>query len=182
MVRFWVFCRSLLLLWLALRGAAESLYFTSLPTPAVKSNSSFSFNRSTNINCPHLQAGLKDWHSADTWANGSIPSSTGNVSLPASTRVILKQNLFVNGILTIPASSELIVDDSLIDIDLNGMDVRGKFTIGSETCRVSNSITITLHGSRPALVASEEIKGISVNGGILNLHGAQFTPTWSRLA
>lgn len=59
----------------------------------------------------------------------------------------------------------------------------GSLFAGSETCRLRNKITFTLHGTRGAqsLPADPWIKGMGVTGSI-DLHGAQYYPTWTRLA
>ena len=59
----------------------------------------------------------------------------------------------------------------------------GALLIGSETCRLRNKVSITLYGSRSAqaLPAAAWVKGISVTGSI-DIHGARYFPTWTRLA
>lgn len=65
------------------------------------------------------------------------------------------------------------------------MNVQGRLTAGSETCRIEAPITITLHGSRPSDAVTNPpdptYKGIVVTG-TLNLHGKRFFRTWTRLA
>eukprot|EP01124_Arcella_intermedia_P022125 TRINITY_DN3233_c0_g4_i1.p1 TRINITY_DN3233_c0_g4~~TRINITY_DN3233_c0_g4_i1.p1 ORF type:complete len:1092 (+),score=168.98 TRINITY_DN3233_c0_g4_i1:472-3276(+) len=63
------------------------------------------------------------------------------------------------------------------------MIVTGSLLIGSPTCRLRNKVNITLHGSRTAqtLPTNEWVKGIYVTGTI-DVHGALYTPTWTRLA
>jgi G8 domain len=87
------------------------------------------------------------------------------------------------GFVTIPATSELIFSDVAISIQSKGFNVLGAMRIGSPTCRLRSKITITLHGSRGAqsFPADPMVKGISVTGTI-DVHGAQFSPTWTRLA
>lgn len=91
------------------------------------------------------------------------------------------------GVVTIPASSTLIVGENPngIEIDVNGMDVRGDLVIGSESCRIETPVTITLHGARPSDVVSNvremTYKGIAVDGTI-DIHGKRYFRTWTRLA
>jgi hypothetical protein len=65
------------------------------------------------------------------------------------------------------------------------MEVAGRLIVGSQTCRLANPVTITLHGSRPrdavTNVPSDSYKGIHVTG-VLSLHGKRYFHTWSRLA
>jgi len=123
-----------------------------------------------------------------TWVGAGIPSAGENVIIPANTRVIARQNIVGTlGILTIPQSSELLFDEHLsgISLDAEGINVQGKLTIGSETCRIQTSVTITLHGDRPndavTNIREPTYKGIEVTGEI-NLHGKRFFHTWTRLA
>jgi hypothetical protein len=141
----------------------------------------------TQSNCPHDDTGLADWNDGATWG-GSVPVG-GDVTLPENKRVVIRQSVVQQlGLITIPVSSELIIGQNTagITLDVTGMDVRGKLTAGSETCRIATPITITLHGSRPVdAVTSPPMatyKGISVHGGTLNLHGKRYYHTWSRLA
>jgi len=97
------------------------------------------------------------------------------------------------GVITVPSSSELIFDEddvAPITLDIAGMELQGALRAGSETCRYLTELTITLHGSRPtdlniygtSSTAVPSYKGISVNGGIISMHGKREYPTWSRLA
>ena len=85
------------------------------------------------------------------------------------------------GILTIPASSELIFAENSngIAIDVAGMKVEGSLIAGSETCRYETPLAITLHGSRPASKQDPSYKGISVTGRI-DLHGKRYYRTWTK--
>ena len=124
---------------------------------------------------------------------GNIPSAGDDVTLPNNSKVIITQSVIALGIITVPSSSTLIFgesDVSPITLDVAGMDVQGNLQAGSEACRYSTELTITLHGSRPndlnmygvSSTAVPTYKGISVNGGIISLHGKKHYPTWSRLA
>lgn len=92
------------------------------------------------------------------------------------------------GLITIPASSELIIGENVggISLSAKGFNVLGKLTVGSETCKVETPVIITLVGARPATAVTSPpaptVKGISVAGGTLNLHGKQYYQTWARLA
>ena len=141
------------------------------------------FRRSS---CPHEDNNLIDWHSPATWS-GAIPTS-GHVTLPENARVVVRQSISgVFGTVTVPSSSELLFDENAsgITFDAHGIDVKGKLTIGSETCRIETPVTITLHGDRPndavTNVRPPIYKGISVTGEI-SIHGKRFYRTWTRLA
>ena len=145
--------------------------------------------------CPHLAGistatpAMADWHDGSVWPRGRVPLSGENVSLPASRRVLLSRtHAPVLGLLTIPASSELIFGENEhgVELSAHGIEVKGAMRAGSATCRLLTRVTITLHGRRPASRAEREnmpasSKGIYVTG-VLSLHGHQFHTTWARLA
>lgn len=146
--------------------------------------------RKSPFRCPHQSKGLKLWHETSTWG-GAIPVAGQNITLPVMTRVLVSQTIAQQlGTITIPTTSELIIGSNStgIRIDATGFLVNGKLTAGSETCRISTSITITLHGMRPqfasTIAPATTYKGIVVSGNSskLSLHGRRFYPTWTRLA
>lgn len=143
--------------------------------------------------CPHLAAGLLDWHSAATWANGRVPAAGDDVTLPSASRVLLSSSAHGTlGVIDVPASSELIIGDAsasgeAITLDAHGIRVLGALRAGSPTCRLDSRVVLTLHGARPADKATRDAlpswtKGISVEGGTLELHGKLYQSTWARLA
>jgi G8 domain len=141
----------------------------------------------TQTNCPHLAAGLFDWHSPSTWTSGSVPIS-GNVTLPENRKVVIARTVTETlGVITIPSTSSLIIGENNAGIALTarGVDVQGQLVAGSETCRIQTPITITLIGSRPTNPVQnrpiETYKGISVTGTI-SFHGKRYFRTWTRLA
>ena len=149
----------------------------------------------SKTNCPHLEAGLKNWHDPSTWPSSSIPAAGASVTLPEFSKVIITQAVLEElGVITVPSSSELIFGEdaggAVITLDAAGMDVQGALRAGSETCVYDSELTITLRGSRPtdldiygkSPTATPTYKGISVNGGIISMHGKRHFPTWSRLA
>ena len=143
-------------------------------------------------NCPHQWPGLISWHDPNTWG-GLVPTS-GDVTLPENSKVVISEPVLGQlGVIIVPATSELIFAENQyypITLDIGGMDVRGAIRAGSETCRYLTELTITLYGTRPtdlniqgqSPTATPTYKGISVNGGILSIHGKRYFPTWTRLA
>ena len=122
-----------------------------------------------------------------------MPNAGEDVTLPENSKVVIALGVDEElGIITIPASSELIFAENAAGIafDISGMDVQGALRAGSETCRYLTDLTITLHGSRPndlniygkSPTATTTYKGISVNGGTISIHGKRYYPTWTRLA
>lgn len=80
-------------------------------------------------------------------------------------------------------------------MDLLGMQIDGVVEAGAPTCRLAGKIVLTLHGEYSSAGSSERslftgqddplLKGIVVSASSqsrLDLHGALFFPTWTRLA
>ena len=122
-----------------------------------------------------------------------MPEAGEDVILPSDSKVVIGRSVDKQlGLITIPASSELIFAENPagIVLDISGMEVLGALRVGSQICRFLTDLTITLHGARPndlnvygqSPTAVETYKGISVNGGIISIHGKRHYPTWSRLA
>jgi len=153
-------------------------------------------NLQGDVNCPHLENGLSEYDDPSTWTSAgmSFPAEGQDVILPPNTKVVIRGTVpFTLGLLTIPEGSELIIgeqaDSELIALDVNGIDVKGVLRVGSETCRLENQpIEITLHGSRSVDAVTNPkpltYKGIVVSGSnaLLELHGGEYEPTWTRLA
>jgi len=164
------------------------------PEPAGLNEDESRRSLSARSNCPQDEAGLHSWHDASTWSGGQVPSAGQDVTLPANSKVLISQSIDDElGIITIPSSSELIFDEndsSPITLDISGMDVQGALKAGSGTCRYLTKLVITLHGARPTDIniygrsdtAVETYKGISVDGGVISMHGKRYYPTWTRLS
>ena len=143
-------------------------------------------------NCPHLVTpGLVPWESLFSSDDPLSPGS--DVVLPENTAVLISATVETPlGLLVIPESSSLVFgeddggdndnDSNGIFLDVTGIEVGGSLIAGSETCRYETSLTITLHGSRPATNETPydpSYKGISVTGRI-DLHGKRYHQTWTR--
>ncbi|KAJ8602371.1 hypothetical protein CTAYLR_004214 [Chrysophaeum taylorii] len=133
-------------------------------------------------NCPHDAVDLTSWDDV-------VAQTGGDVVLPANTKVLISSCSTISGVafgtITIPESSELVFADEPLSLEAEGIRVRGALRAGSETCRLLAEITITLRGARPATIYDEQsawVKGIDVDGGTLDVHGAEYYQTWSRLA
>lgn len=145
----------------------------------------------SQLACPHTAAGLALWHDPATWAsmNRGVPASPGdNITLPSNTSVLLSSCSLpagvVFGFITIPATSTLVFADANITLRAAGITVAGAMRAGSSTCRLRSYVDIILYGTRPVDVSvapPEYVKGIAVTG-TLDLHGALYAATWSRLA
>ena len=160
----------------------------TLPTPEVPTMHPLP-TTSTRTNCPWDNgANFVPWNAA--WVN----NDKGDVTLPAGQTVLLQESISLpNGLLTIPPDTEFIVADVGLSLDVAGILVQGKLTVGAETCPLHNPLTITLHGVRPSTLRVTQrdettpiptYKGIHVVAGTgeLQLHGKRYFPTWTRLA
>jgi len=139
-------------------------------------------------NCPHLQSGLMSWHDPSTWGAGGIVPTSGDITLPDDSKILVSQTITpVLGLITVPATSQLIFGENIegITMDATGFEVTGSLIAGSQTCRLETPLIITLHGMRPDDIVTNpkppSFKGISVTG-VLQMHGKRFYRTWTRLA
>ncbi|GLI71306.1 hypothetical protein VaNZ11_016430, partial [Volvox africanus] len=74
----------------------------------------------------------------------------------------------------------LIFDDASIHLVVGAIYVYGRLRVGGEGCRVAAPITLTF---QPSAGVPESDLGIQVlQGGQLDLHGAPYKPTWTRLS
>eukprot|EP00054_Salpingoeca_dolichothecata_P006921 m.40545 g.40545 ORF g.40545 m.40545 type:complete len:1482 (+) comp16757_c0_seq1:29-4474(+) len=134
--------------------------------------------------CPHLIGTLASWEQASTWGGNGVPASGSSVTLPSNTRVLLSSSVN-HPLIVVPDSSELIIDNTDLQIDTEGIIVHGKLLAGSETCRLSAHINVVFHGVKATILArnfqTQASKGIVALGGQLDLHGEHFI-SWVRLS
>jgi hypothetical protein len=128
--------------------------------------------------CPWDETGLTAFPTGSTFSD---------VTLSAGTKYLISSGITVTGTLTIPATAELIFDDTSFELIALSILVSGKLRVGSPTCRTSSATqhTITLTGARSdANNADIGHKAIVVTGAEagVDLFGALHQPTWSRLA
>jgi hypothetical protein len=144
-------------------------------------------------NCPYNDPAVVDFHDSSIWPGNVVPGNLATVTIPDNTKVLVSSCSIPSGVIftsvTVPSTSSLIFTDATIDFHAQAMTVQGSLLIGSETCRMrSNSISITLHGTRPPVASvyptapPASTKGIYVNNGQIEIHGAYYFPTWTRLA
>ncbi|KAJ8612429.1 hypothetical protein CTAYLR_006581 [Chrysophaeum taylorii] len=135
-------------------------------------------------NCPH------DWPGLEMWEDQGFGVGTGqDVQLAENKRIIIACNSIGDdeqfGVIRIPSTSELIIADEPISLNVRGIRVYGALRAGSETCRLNAQISITLRGNRPSSISDTQntwFKGIDVNTGTIDIHAAEYYQTWSRLA
>jgi len=67
-------------------------------------------------------------------------------------------------------------------LNTTGIAVYGTLAIGSERCAFHGTTNITLRGPKPAEPKNRTKAIIVYAGGTLDVHGAPYAPTWTRLA
>jgi hypothetical protein len=140
-------------------------------------------------NCPHLDSGLTPFESTfpSVVNDASLVITSGMKLLLRDCSIANAATIIINRI-TIQSGGVLVFDDT--DIVLNVKEIMiqfgGTLSIGSETCRLYSNIKITYHGSRTTsshtlFDAVTPTKGLE-SKGLVDVHGKQFHPTWTRLS
>ncbi|KAL6754041.1 hypothetical protein V8C86DRAFT_399941 [Haematococcus lacustris] len=161
--------------------AAPWLADSSCPSGGRRVNTGGSWSDS----CPHNWPDLQLWENSWTWPSGSVPQPGSQVTIPNGVKVLVTgcsfppgRNTFTS--ITVPSGSELIFDDAPINLRVGAIRVDGNLRVGSQQCRTSKPISITFVVA-PTVPSFN--MGIQVSrSGQLDLHGAYFNPTWTRLA
>ena len=140
-------------------------------------------------------------------AAGPPPADGSDVVLPGGTTLLVSAASLASsaskpyGKITVPATSRIVFDDAGagnagVALDTLGLVVDGVVEAGAATCRLAGRVVITLHGEHgnpssnsdrhlftPGQPTDPALKGVVVSSGArLDLHGALFFPTWTRLA
>jgi hypothetical protein len=141
------------------------------------------------IDCPHNEDGLIPFEQHFT--------SVGNgdeIMIENDTRLLVGASSFAPSItitrITITNGSALIFSNENIDMHVREIYVEegGELLLGSETCRLNSSITITFHGSKNDSTLADHPTGTGLTskgliaGGRVDMHGELFHPTWTRLS
>ncbi|KAJ9457879.1 hypothetical protein DIPPA_28035 [Diplonema papillatum] len=137
----------------------------------------------TQTSCPWDGSGLSAWETV-------VGASSGTVTLPANTRVLLSASSLAAGArfekIEVPATSALVFADEEISFSVKAFVVAGELLIGSPTCRVEGPIRITFFGSKSdgdTPLNGYGTKGFAgLPGSKVDIFGRRFYPTWSRLA
>ncbi len=137
--------------------------------------------------CPHDDPTLVAFDPAWLAPNGML-------ELPAATRALLRGNLELSAgtlirELRVPSGSELVFDDRPTQLRIRDLRVAGALRLGSPTCRLESAILISFDTdedvSDPMVRAQIHARaglGLVVEpGGVLEVFGRLFQPTWTRL-
>jgi hypothetical protein len=108
------------------------------------------------------------------------------VTLPANSKVVVGACSFAATptftYIRIPATSQLIFADQALVLNVGSIIVDGQLRMGSPTCRLNSKITLTFSRPQGSPVTDADF-GIQVGAsGRLDMHGRQYSPTWTNLA
>lgn len=127
-----------------------------------------------------------NWSSAETWG-GVLPSVGSDVVIPTGTTVVLDLantpslgKITINGTLKFATKNVNLTASSIV------VNSSGALQIGTPDAPFVQKAVITLTGSRTVDPATTnrlipDTRGISVNGGTLELYGAFNGPTWTQI-
>lgn len=79
------------------------------------------------------------------------------------------------------ASLQLVLADQDMILSLGSLIVNGKLLIGSPTCRLKSKVVINFKKYDGMVRSSFGLLAIA-GTSVVDIHGADFTPTWTRLA
>ena len=122
------------------------------------------------------------WSKTATWGGESLPRIGDLVHIPKGQTLLLDvstphlASIVVEGVLIFEDKTDLVVDSDFIIVN------NGALQIGTPEKRHENKVTITLHGSRTSTqFPGFGNKTIMVQGGSIDIHGKERTPTWTFL-
>ena len=117
-----------------------------------------------------------------------MPYSNSTVTIPPHTQVLLSDSAGSSsdmpfGLIIVPESSSLVFADKEIELHVSVIRVHGALYAGSKTCRLEGPLRIVFHNTKiPLSDSSSSSKGLVVDGGVAEIHGRLFWPTWTRLS
>jgi hypothetical protein len=158
------------------------LISSEVVTIPVQSQSVGQDPNSDRQNCPHLQEGLRpfDPNSKDLLGD----AISGRLSIPPNSKVLVTSTSFTSAYneIYVPLGSELIFDDGPILLNVMRLRVDGALRIGSPSCRFFSSIRIIFSQPKALGISPAENGLIAGADATIEIFGAQFTPTWTRLS
>jgi G8 domain len=118
------------------------------------------------------------WSDAATWG-GEVPGAGAEVVVPAGATVLLDTDTAALGNLAIEGTLRFAAAD--VELKAAAIQVSGALQIGSAQEPHRHRATITLTGAPLARGNDGIARGLNVQGGKLELHGAVPKPLWTRL-
>lgn len=137
------------------------------------------------LNCPHLAVDLTQLQTTGSMMDQDLVIVSGEKLLVTanswSSSDILRRITVQNG-------ATLVFNDEAMNVHVREIVVEENavLSIGSESCRLASSISITFHGSNATSSSTDDITGTPSKGlisrGTVDIHGKLYHPTWTRLA
>ncbi len=118
------------------------------------------------------------WSDAATWG-GEVPAAGASVVVPAGATVLLDTDSAALGNLAIEGTLRFAAAD--VELKAAAIQVSGALQIGSDAEPHRHRATITLTGAPLARGNDGIARGLNVQGGRLELHGAVPKPLWTRM-
>jgi len=133
--------------------------------------------------CPHMQSNMLRWCDRDVWGGG-YRSNQGQIVIPVGKKVLLEPCSTVGETarysqIVVPETSELVFANKDMELFVSSIVVRGKLSIGSETCRIGAHIKIVME---PSVKIDNFEYGLISDKGEVDIHGRDYGVTWTRLA
>ena len=131
---------------------------------------------------PPVGSDTLPWSDPATWKDGSLPKPGTDVLIPAGKSVLLDMDPPSLGTLVVRGT--IIFDHRDTDLTCRRIEVHegGVFWVGSPAMPMTHTVTITLTG-RLGLTSEQEPRTFSVMpGGRLELHGAPYARSWTKLS
>jgi G8 domain/Right handed beta helix region len=130
----------------------------------------------------------KNWSDAATWG-GTLPTAGSAVVIPAGTTIVLNTSTPSLGAITINGTLQFARQDVALTASNITVASTGALLIGTYAIPFTNKATITLTGARPAFPTNptatnrniDNTRGITVNGGKLEMYGASPSPVWTQI-
>jgi hypothetical protein len=118
------------------------------------------------------------WSDAATWG-GVVPGAGAEVVVPTGATLVLDTDTADLGNLRIEGTLRFAAAD--VELRAAAIQVSGALLIGSANAPHLNRATVTLTGAPPSGSNNGVARGLNVQGGRLELHGAVPHPVWTRL-
>lgn len=133
--------------------------------------------------CPHMQSNMLSWCDRDVWGGG-YRSNQGQIVIPVGEKVLLEPCSTVGETarysqIVVPETSELVFANKDMELFVSSIVVRGKLSIGSETCRIGAHIKIVME---PSVKIDNFEYGLISDKGEVDIHGRDYGVTWTRLS
>lgn len=125
---------------------------------------------------------IQKWSDPNTWVGGKVPTSSNIVSIPATSAVLIDQNIdvlemHVSGVLVVDYSKSINISTELLMV----MGTKGYFEWGTPNYRYVRAGSLTLKGNDATKFVNNDYKSLMVEGGgEISIHG-EVKKSWTFL-